>query len=196
MAEARRERETRPPDVAALGEDLNDAVVGARSVERRGRGTANDLDALDVGRIEVGETILRIRPDAEVGELRRPVVDDDAVDDVERIGAGDERVDAAQTHGDAAAARAAGVLRDLRAGNLALHRLIDGDRLRATDHGRVDRRRCSCRSCASRSAVPVPVTTTSLRLTALTLSAMSDGVGAVASRRRFASPAGTRGGAR
>ena len=115
------------PERAALREDLHDAVVGARSVERRRRGAADHLDALDVGGIEVGEPVLRVRPAAEVRELRRAVVDDHAVDDVERIGAGDERVRAAQAHGDAAAARAARVLRDLRAGNLALQRLIDRD---------------------------------------------------------------------
>src|SRR5205085_11251210 len=70
--------------------------------------------------------------------LRRPVIDDHAVDDVEGIGAGDERVGPAQAHRDATTAGTTRVLRDLRAGDFALHRLIDRYRLGAADQRRVD----------------------------------------------------------
>ena len=104
----------------------------------------------------IGETVLRIRATAEIRELRRAVVDDHAVDDVQRIGSGDERVRAAQPHGDTAAARSAGVLRDLRARHLALQRLIDRHRLRATDQGRrIDRRDARSELSSSRSARPI-----------------------------------------
>ena len=77
-------------NVAALGEDLHHTVVGARPVERGGSGAANDLDVLDIGWIEIGEAVLWIGPGSEVGQLSGFVVDDDAVDDVQRIGSGDE----------------------------------------------------------------------------------------------------------
>ena len=73
-----------------LCEDLHDAVVGTRAVERRRRCAARHLDVLDVVGIEIGEPVLRVRARSEIGELRRSIVDDHAVDDVERIRAGDE----------------------------------------------------------------------------------------------------------
>ena len=135
---ARRRGEARLATGSPLGEDLYDAVVGTRAVERGSGGTSDYLNVLDVIRIEIGESVLRIGACAEVGELAGLVVYDDAVDDVERIGAGDEGVDAAETDGDSAAARAARVLRDLRTGNLTLHRLIDRRRLRPTDQSGID----------------------------------------------------------
>src|SRR5205814_1589652 len=62
-------RVVRFADRATLREDLDDAVVGARSVEGRSGRAARDLDVLDVIRIEIGESILWIRANAEIGEV-------------------------------------------------------------------------------------------------------------------------------
>ena len=43
------------PGGAPLGEDLDDARGGLRAVQRGGRGALDDLDALDVGRVDVVE---------------------------------------------------------------------------------------------------------------------------------------------
>src|SRR5207247_8274583 len=107
-------------DASTRREALHGAVVATRSVESCGRGTANDLNVLDVRRIQIGETVLRIGTRSKVRQLSRFVVDNHTIHDVERIGAGDEGIHAAQPHRDSASARAAGVLSDLCAGNLSL----------------------------------------------------------------------------
>ena len=138
LGEARRRRVMRLTDSSALREDLNDAIVCARAVQRgRGR-AARHLDVLDVVGVEIGKPVLRIGPRAEIGELRRSVVDDHPVDDVEGVGAGDERVHTAEAYRDSAASWTAGVLRDLRARHLPLHRLIDRNGLGPPNERRVD----------------------------------------------------------
>src|SRR6185312_12550215 len=132
---ARRERDARRPFASVLGEDLDDAIVGARSIQRGRRGATNDFDVIDVIGIEVGQAVLDVAPYAEVDELIGVVVHDDAVNDVERLGAGDERAGAAQAHRDAAATRVARVLRDLRARDHALERAVRGRGVAGLDLG-------------------------------------------------------------
>jgi hypothetical protein len=91
------------------------------TVQRGGRGTLDDLDALDVVRVDVGEPVRRVA--AQVDELPRRVVDDHAVDDVERLGAAADGGEAADADAGAAARRA-GVLLHQRAGHLAGQRHV------------------------------------------------------------------------
>ncbi len=130
---SRHRRDVGTPDRATLGEDLDDAVVGPGAVEGGSGSSPDDLDVLDVVWIEIGEPVLRIRATTKIGELARLVVDDDAVDDVEGIGARDEGVGAAKPYRDSTPTRATRVLGDLRAGNFALHRLIHGLGLRSAE---------------------------------------------------------------
>src|SRR2546427_772211 len=74
-ADAERHALARP--AARLRCDVDDAITGARPVQRRARGALDDLDAFDVVGVEVGE---------------RPV-DDHAVHDIERVLTATRRVD-------------------------------------------------------------------------------------------------------
>src|SRR5205814_7936377 len=115
-APARRRSETRLSGGAAFGEDLHDAVVGARAVKSRRRRSADDLDVLDVVRIEISETVLRIGAGTEISKLPRLVVDGDSVGAVESIGAGVECVGAERSDGDSTTAGPAGVVREFHPG--------------------------------------------------------------------------------
>ena len=145
-----------------LRRDHDDAVRAARAVDRAGRRALEHLDVGDVFGIQVGDTVdllVLARRDAAAGagdrvqtDAVRVVVDDDAVDDVEREIRAVDRVAAADLHLHAAAGRAA-VLRDDRAGDLALERVLDVLlRNGVDDVGRDDRRPRSPRSASTRSS--------------------------------------------
>src|SRR5690606_28582325 len=100
----------------------------------------------DVVRVQVGEAVGRVGTVAEVDLLVRAVVDDHAVDDVERLRTTRNRARPAQADGHTAARRAA-VCRDLRTGNLARERGIDRHCLRLRDLGAAyDRNRVAQRT--------------------------------------------------
>src|SRR4029079_7777570 len=87
------ERKSRPRRLAVFGGDDDDAVRPARAVDRRRGRVLQDLDRLDVARVERGERIRRnlrrrlsgITP-AVARILRvRIVLDGEAVDDIQRL---------------------------------------------------------------------------------------------------------------
>ncbi len=82
---------------SALGDDLDDAVGGLRSIERRRRGSLDDLDGLDVLGIDVVETA-RAGAAALRGALRGIGIHAHAVDVHDRIGG--ERQTSDRAHAD------------------------------------------------------------------------------------------------
>ena len=117
-AQTLREVEAWRAHQAALGGDQDHAVGGLRAVDRRRRRALEDLDALDVVGVEVGDPVRRVvllAPADRVARRHRHhvhvrrdlvVADDHAVDDVERPVVPDDRRSAAQLHLDAAPGRA------------------------------------------------------------------------------------------
>src|SRR5437868_2455060 len=124
-----------PSYLPLLGRDDDYAVRTSKSVNRAGRGTLEHLDALDVVRVDVSGTIDALilgRPEISprglgdrvqtVGDLG--VIDDHAIDDVEREEARVDRRDPAQLDLHTTARRA-GVLGDDRARDLSLQGIVD-----------------------------------------------------------------------
>src|SRR5687767_10875399 len=122
-----------------LGGDDDDAVRSARSVDRARRGSFQDLNALDVVRVDVrGAIDVLVLTRREVQQvsgsagvrngiqsaLNRCVVDDDAVDHVERLVAGVDRRDPTKLD-LGSTARRAGILSDERSRNFAGKSLIE-----------------------------------------------------------------------
>ena len=136
-AAAQTQRELRLAGAATLGGDDDDTARCFRSVDGRRRRSLQDVDILDVVRIEVGDAVDRIllvaHGDAGTRGARDfiragadgHVGDDDTVDDIQRLRGSENGGDAADADAIAATGGAGG-LRDLRAGDLALERVLDG----------------------------------------------------------------------
>ena len=123
------QRELRSRRLPVLRRDDDDAVGAARAVDRRRRRVLQDLDRLDVVRIERGERVRRNGRrvvSAAVARVLsvRVVLDREAVDDVERLVVAGHRRAAANADRE----RRAGRRRRLRhhhAGRGALQRLLE-----------------------------------------------------------------------
>src|SRR5258708_2036072 len=121
--------------LAVLGGDDDEAVGPGRPINGARRRTFEHLDAVDVSRVEVGDAVhllVLARGDAATRSAYRVqavrvgvVVDDDAVDDIERLVRAIDSIAAANLHLNAATRRAP-VLRDHGARDLALQRVLDG----------------------------------------------------------------------
>src|SRR5690242_10294210 len=137
------------PRAASLGRNDDDAVGGTRAVDRRRRRRLQDLDVLDVVRIDVGQAVdrlvlRRVGRTARARDRRQAAGDrrvryDDAVDDVERIAGAENRRRAADLDLHAAA-RNARVLEDRRADDFALEIRLEGFRRSDDELVRRDRR--------------------------------------------------------
>jgi hypothetical protein len=135
------ERDVRLAGAPAFRGDHHDAVRAARAVDRGGGGILQDVDRLDLVRVDAGDggDIL-----AAHAELREVLLDDrNAVDDVERLVAGVDRRGSSHADGDAVAG-VARVLHHLDARGLPLERGIDAC------HGSV--RDVRCRNGRDRAA--------------------------------------------
>src|SRR4029077_6678016 len=90
------ERIARGAGATALGGDQHDALRGTSAVDRRRGGALQDLDRLDVARVDVSRTVADRRGRVgKVTRLERRVVDRLAVDDEKRLAIAFDRLEAA-----------------------------------------------------------------------------------------------------
>ena len=121
--------------VSHLGGDQDDAVGAERAVNGGGGSVLEDLDALDIHRVETGKAVdvlvgvtgLEVGVTHQVHHLRAALgrVDDDTVHDIERFRITVERVHASDTDGDTGIGTAV-VGGHLYAGDISLQHLVDG----------------------------------------------------------------------
>ncbi len=136
-AGVRVERELGPRRRAVLRRDDDDAVRAARAVDRRRRRVLQDLDRLDVVRVERRHRIRRHRRRRVTTAVARALVvrivlDREAVDDVERLVVAGDRGAAAHANRQRAARRGRR-LRHHHAGRRTLERLLERQHRRLLD---------------------------------------------------------------